>query len=135
MIILSFLFLIFQVFYFFYASFLKIDAVPIGIETILMFIYILFFFYEYFKAVEDKYIYNEPSFWCVIGILVYLGSSFFINILANHLSDQEVAKYSSLTNIAEIIKNILFAVAMIMYARQPKEAPHEKSIPYLDMTV
>ncbi|HVT85373.1 MAG TPA: hypothetical protein VHD35_09215, partial [Chitinophagaceae bacterium] len=76
-----------------------------------------------------------PCFWFVIGILLYLGGSFFINILANHLSTEEVAKYSSVTNIAEVIKNILFTIAMIMYARQPKETAPEKSIPYLDLTL
>lgn len=132
---LSLLFFAFQIFYFFNASFFKIDTIPIGIETILLFIYILFFFYNYFKKIEDKYIYNEPCFWFVIGILIYLGSSFFINILANHLSVEEVNKYSSVTNIAEVIKNILFTIAMIMYARQPKETAPEKSIPYLDLTL
>jgi len=133
--ILSLLFIFFQVFYFFNSSFFKIDTVPIGIETILLFIYILFFFYGYFKEVEDRYIYNDPSFWFVIGILIYLGSSFFIFILANHLSDKEVMKYSVLTNITEIIKNILFVIAMIMNANQPEKTTPEKIIPHLDLTL
>lgn len=131
-VILSILFFSFQVFYFFNSSFLKIDTVPIGIETILLFIFILFFFYQYFKEVESKYIYNEPCFWFAIGILLYLGSSFFINLLANHISNEEVMKWGVITNIAEILKNILFTVAMVMYARQPKKTKPEKSIPYLE---
>jgi hypothetical protein len=67
--------------------------------------------------------------------LVYLGCSFFIFILANHLSINEVNKYSTVTYIAETFKNILFCIAMIMYARQPKETASEKSIPYLDLTL
>lgn len=133
--IISLLFFAFQIFYFFNASFFKIDTIPIGIETILLFIYILFFFYQYFKQIENRYIYNEPCFWIAVGILLYLGGSFFFNILANHLSIEEMEKYWYVTYIAEVIKNILFTIAMIMYARQPKETAPEKSIPYLDLTL
>ncbi len=131
-VILSILFLSFQVFYFLNSSFLKVDTIAIGFETILLFIYILFFFYYYFKKIEDRYIYNEPSFWFVLGILIYLGSSFFIFILANHLSNNEVQKYLIVANITEILKNLLFTTAMIMYANQPKKTKPEKSIPYLE---
>jgi hypothetical protein len=129
------LFFAFQIFYFANSSFFKIDTIPIGIETILLFIYILFFFYQYFKEIDNRYIYNEPCFWIAVGILLYLGGSFFFNILANHLSIEEMHKYYYITNIAEIVKNLLFAIAMIIYARQPKETTPEKSIPYLDLTL
>lgn len=135
MLILSVLFLSFQVFYFFKSSLHHLDSVPVGIETIILFIYILFFFYQYFKEIDNRYIYNEPCFWIAVGILLYMGGSFFFNILANHLSEQEMENYWYITYIAEVIKNILFAIAMIMYARQPKEPTPHKSIPYLDLTI
>jgi hypothetical protein len=135
MLILSVLFFAFQVFYFFNSSINHIDSVPVGIETILQLVYILFFFYQYFKEIDTRYIYNEPCFWFVFGILIYLGGSFFLNILAGHLSEQEMLKYWYITYIAEVIKNILFTIAMFMYARQPKGTTPEKSIPYLDLTI
>lgn len=134
-ILLSILFFIFQILYFFNAPFYKIDTIPIGIETILLFVYILFFFYNYFKEIDNRYIYNEPCFWVAVGILLYLGGSFFFNILANHLSIEEMVNYWYVTYIAEVLKNLLFAIAMIIYARQPKETTPEKSIPYLDLTL
>lgn len=135
MLILSVLFFTFQAFYFFNSSIIHIDSIPVGVETILLFVYILFFFYQYFKEIDTRYIYNEPCFWFSFGILIYLGGSFFFNILAGHLSEEEMHKYWYVTYIAEVIKNILFTVAMIMYARQPKKTAPEKSIPYLDLTL
>ncbi|OQY94163.1 MAG: hypothetical protein B6D37_09165 [Sphingobacteriales bacterium UTBCD1] len=131
-VIISTLFFAFQVINYFIFPFRKLDAVPIGIETILLFVYILIFFYFYFKGVENRYIYNEPFFWVAIGILIYLGGSFFFNILANHLTKEEVNKYWYVTYIVEAIKNVLFVIAMFMYSRQPKKTKPEKSIPYLE---
>ena len=135
MLILSVLFFTFQIFYYYNSSMNHIDSVPVGIETILLLVYILFFFYQYFKETDTNYIYNEPCFWLAFGILIYLGGSFFFNILAGHLSEEEMRKYWYITYIAEIIKNILFVIAMILYARQTKKTVREKSMPYLDMTI
>lgn len=131
-LIISILFVVFLVFYFFNSSLRHIDSVPVGIETILILIFLLFYFYQYFKEVKSHYIYNEPCFWAAFGILIYLGGSFFFNILASQLSQEEMFKYWFLTYIAEIIKNILFVVAMILYTHQPKKTTIEKSMPYLE---
>lgn len=121
-------------FLFLNTSISKIDTIPIGIETILLLVYILFFFYQYFKKIDNRYIYNEPCFWVAVGILLYLGGSFFFNILANHLSNTEMMKYYYVTYITEIIKNLLLALAMLIYVFQPKKTTVVKPIPYLDMT-
>lgn len=131
-LILSISFYIFQVFYFFNSTINHIDSVPVGIETILLFIYILFFFYQYFKETTTRYIYNEPCFWLAIGILIYLGGSFFLNILAGHLSGPEMENYWYITYIAETIKNMLLVIAMILYSRKSEKNVTEKSMPYLE---
>ena len=50
-IILSGLFLLFQVLNYFNAPLVRLDSVPIGIETILILIYVLYFFYEFLKVI------------------------------------------------------------------------------------
>jgi hypothetical protein len=68
--------------------------------------------------------------------LIYLGGSFFINILANDMEQTEKDKYWILTYIAETIKNILFGVAIIIFSRKSNEKASSKtlSVPYLDLT-
>jgi hypothetical protein len=64
--------------------------------------------------------------------MLYLGSSFFIYILANHISQQQRDSFWIITYIAEILKNIFFAVALIVYDRSKSEKITNKNIPYLD---
>ena len=133
-IISSISFFVFQSIYFWTAKLEKLDSVPIGIETILLFIFIFIFFYESFNNPKLQYIYNDYCFWIAVGILIYLGGAFFIYILANEIHQNEIDKYWDLTYVAEIIKNILFCIAIYLY-KPPleKNLRNKSSIPNLDM--
>ena len=138
MVLLSVVFIVFQAicYLLIYSSnhYKNLDSVPVGIESILIFVYISFIFYENFNSVSENYIYSKPSFWISIGMLVYLGSTFFFNILANHIDETQILKYWFLTYIADITKNILFVVSIIVGIRLTgKEKVLNKSVPYLDL--
>lgn len=129
---LSICFIIFQVV--FGSRIYRLDSVSIGIETILLFIYIFLFFYDHSKNNKTGYIYNHPTFWLSVGILLYLGGSFFFNILVGFMSIEEVNSYWHYSSIAEIIKNLLFGVAILITSRQHKlSSPRQSQIPYLDI--
>lgn len=131
---MSVLFFLFQLFYVLTTDVKRLDTVPIGIETILIFIFIFIFFYEFSKNPHNLYIYNHYCFWIGVGILIYLGGSFFFFILIDHLNKDQVATFGDLTYIAEIIKNILFCIALFVFARNLKEKTNKtSSVPYLDM--
>jgi len=134
-ILLSFLFAVFQVIYLLTVHIGRLDTVPIGIETILLFIYIFILFYENFKNPRVNYLYGNHSFWIAVGILIYLGGSFFFNILVNHITKEQLSKYLYLTYFPEIIKNVLFAIAIVIYIRKPIKnlSNQQSSVPYLDM--
>ncbi len=133
-IIISIAFSIFQIVYFFTGKFKRIDSLPIGIETILILIYIFYFFYEQIKEPKGKHLSENYCFWFAIGILIYLSGSFFINILANVMEKHEIIKYWYLTYIADIIKNIFIAIGLFVMARHtPNPEKIKKSLPYLDM--
>jgi len=134
-LILSVLFILFQVINFIYTSKeASLDSIPVGVETILIFIFIFFFFYEHFNDTTTEYIYHNYCFWISMGILIYLGGSFFFNILISHLDKAEQHKYYYYTYIGEILKNVLFAIAIIMYARKSgTKISQHSSVPYLDM--
>ena len=133
-IILSSLFLIYLIVYVSTTEIVRLDSVPIGIETILVFVYIITFLYESSRTIKDNYIYNHYCFWISVGILIYLGGSFFFYILIDHLDTEQVASFGNLTYIAEIIKNILFSVAILVYSRKSNEKVNKPpSVPYLDI--
>lgn len=132
MAICSILFLIFQIIY--YTTSKKgLDSVPIGIETILVFIYLFYYLYEQFNSQKYTFIYENYSFWIALGILVALGVSFFINILANDLDRHIIDNYWYITYISDFIKNILFSISILIYVRYSKNGkPNKHTIPNLD---
>lgn len=133
--IFSLLFLCFQVIYYLTAEFKRLDSIPIGIETILIFIYVAYYFYHFFKVRTDRYIYHEPSFWMVFGILIYLGCTFFFNILVNHIDQKQFSNYWHFTYIPDILKNLLLSVYIILFIKTMKKEPGNSNskLPYLDM--
>ena len=133
-VIISIGFLAFQIFYVVSGQVKRIDSIPIGIETILLLFYILFFFYQYAKNVGSPFIYNHYAFWVSVGILIYLGGSFFFFMLIDHLNSNEIAIFGNMTYIAEIVKNILFCTALFTYAKNPfkLKAQPRQSVPFLD---
>ncbi len=135
MLFFSVCFTLFQAMtYFLNSKIHRLDSVSVGIETILVMIYIFFFFYDHSKNNKAGYIYNHPTFWLSVGILLYLAGSFFFNILINFMSSAEYDNYWHYTYIAEILKNILFGYALVIISRNQKLNPltHSK-LPYLDM--
>ena len=133
-ILASILFLLFQVFSYYRFRGLRLDTVSIGIETILLFIYVIILFYEYFKSSKTTYIYNNHFFWIALGVLLYLGGTFFFNILANHISREQIIQYLKLTYVLEMIKTTLFAVAIGIFSHHYKDKYLQKThVPYLDL--
>ncbi len=135
LIFLSIGFYTFLIVFFLKAKLGRIDAVPVGVETILIFLFSLFYFHETYIDTRNQYVYDRPDFLLVAGILLYLGSSFFFNILANHVTQEQSDKYWHLTYIPEIIKNILFAVAVFKYSKfiQKEKNKESASVPFLDV--
>jgi hypothetical protein len=133
--LISLIFIIFQFYYVTNTSPQRLDSIPIGIETILIFIYIFYFLFEFSKSSKDVFIYNHYNFWISVGIMIYLGGSFFFNILVNSLDKSEIAKYVNVAYIAEIIKNLMFVFSVFIYKKFPvnKIHNHAKNIPNLDM--
>lgn len=133
-ILLSIIFSIFQIVYFFIEQFKRIDSLPIGIETILILIYIFYFFYEQLREPKGKHLSENPVFWFATGVLIYLSGSFFMNILANSMEQEQISKYWFLTYIADMIKNLLLSVGLYVLAKHsPNQEKIKKNIPYLDM--
>lgn len=69
-----------------------------------------------------------------LGILFYLGGSLFYYLLVDQLTSSEVDLFGKLTYIFEIVKNLLFSLAIIMYLK--KETTIKKTeLPNLDFTL
>jgi hypothetical protein len=133
-IITSLAFYAFQVtHYYLTSSDDRIDSIPIGIESILIFIYIFLFFLEHLNNSKQRYLYTHHGFWISVALLVYLGGTFFINILGNTLTREEFIKYWYLNYIADTIKTLLFGVSIIVLSKRKDISQKPPTVPYLDI--
>ena len=131
---LSLLFFVFQVFHYYTVKIKVLDSIPIGIETILIFIYIIFYFYEQFKQPSNSYLYQNYMFWIAFGIMIYLGGSFFFNILADYIT-QRIIEHWPLTYIADILKSLFFLYGLLLFKSKHNGDYNNKSssLPFLDI--
>lgn len=132
----STVFFCFHIIYFFTSKPQKLDSIPIGIETIIIFFLAFLYFQQFFKFNLSNNIYEYPSFWLIVGVLIYLGSSLFFNMLVNHISQEQFDRYWHYTYVPEILKNILFG--FVIWGRffkkvDVKKSQIPKNIPNLDM--
>lgn len=113
----------------------RLDSVPIGIESILLMTYIVFYFYSQFKIITVENVYDKSSFWLAIGVLIYIGVTFFFNILANSLIKEDFSKYYYYSYFGDIIKNLFFSVAIFFMTKTSfkEKKKNSNKVPYLDM--
>jgi len=113
----------------------KADSLNIGIESILISLNVIYFFYLRFKQVDEQYLYQNPHFWLMTGMLVYLGFTYFFNILVNHVDNEVIKNYYHYSYIGDIIKNVLFTVALLQIPRRITAEGHTRSFnaPNLDL--
>jgi hypothetical protein len=131
--ITSLFFTIFQIYYTINSRLELLDSIPIGIESILIFIFIVYYLFEEFRSLNDSFIFANYIFWISLGIILYLGLSFFFNILLNSTKDAVILKYWNYLYILDVIKNFLFAYAIFLYSRNKNQKIKHQSLPNLDM--
>ena len=111
------------------------DSLNIGVETIFILTNVIYFFYLRFKQVDEHYLYQDPFFWFMTGMLVYLGYTFFFNLLVNHVDNEVIKNYYHYSYIGDIIKNLLFTVGLF-YLPSKKESTSRSNFfnaPNLDL--
>jgi hypothetical protein len=97
------------------------DSLSIGVETIFIILFVFYYLYEQMNDLSDSFIYNRYHFWIAIGILLYLGGSFFIYIFADKIDAHILDDYWFLTYVFYIIKNIFFSIGIAHIINQKKQ--------------
>lgn len=124
-IIFSVLFICFHTIYFLSTDQGLIGSVPIGVYTVLMFAYIFIYFFLELRGdqTSGSLLISQPVFWIALGILTYLAGTFFFHLLIDYLPRKQIREYWFITYIFDIIKNILFTIAIFVHIRQANKKP------------
>jgi hypothetical protein len=134
-IYLSLVFYLVQTIHYFFIVSTRLDSIAIGVESILIFLFIVLFFLDSLLKPEAGYIYTHYFFWISTGLLIFLSGTFFINILAESLPRNELDKYWFINYLIDTIKTIFFAIALYVYSKKMKDLSTKNTpkVPYLDM--
>ncbi|MEO5500824.1 MAG: hypothetical protein ABIR31_05220 [Ginsengibacter sp.] len=99
----------------------SLDSITIGIESITIIIFAIYYLYNNLKDSVNFSIYSSFDFWTVITLLIYFAGTFFIYLLVeSNKGNMEFRKvYIILNSSFNLIKNILLAVAMCMKLKMP----------------
>lgn len=82
----------------------------VGTAVILIISYCLLLFHEWLIDAPLVMIYERPTFWIILGCLIYLSGSFFFFITVGKRWEQNWVLHS----ICNILKNILFTMSIVL---------------------
>lgn len=99
----------------------NLDTIPVVSQALVIMPLCVMFYFEQIKNPVNLFIYSTPNFWVVTSILVYLSGTFFIFLYSINLSEKELVDYWSINYFFNILKNLLFGVAVYLQARGTKE--------------
>ncbi|WP_315817569.1 hypothetical protein [Paraflavitalea speifideaquila] len=96
------------------------DAIPASIESILIIIFCVCFFFEQIRDMEVSFVYSSKTFWIIVAILIYMAATFFLFVSTQYFTQEERKAYWFINYISNIIKNLLLATAFIIPNYKPK---------------
>ena len=126
-IVIIFLAFLYITFYFFYS---KSDNdqyhSTIGVlGSIIILIFTLFYIMNVMKPTLEPISIFTPAFLISIAFLISVSSTLFLNIIANKLTISEMEKYWNISNYSNILMNIIFSSAFVLFYIQQKSKPPE----------
>ena|SRR5579875_2193690 len=100
----------------------KFDSVQVSTEAIIILGFCIAYLFEQVNKPQITFLYSNYKFWFVVSMLIYLSATFFLFILAANTPANVIQQYWIISDIGNILKNILFALAVIIYVKTPKES-------------
>ncbi len=123
-------YIIFIVTYFLYGGSDKqrFNSLISAIEAVIFLLLSLGYFMIKLKPTAEPVNIYTPIFFAVFAILLYVTSTLFLYIIANKLTPKQFDKYWSINDFANIICNLIYSFAFILYGYQKKSLSHENHI-------
>lgn len=99
------------------------NSVSNVVACLILIAFCLFYFYRLLNDLPIVHIQQLPMLWIAFAVLTYYGGNFFLFLVKNYLTYGEAGSHKVmwiLHNLLNIIKNILFAVALWQSYRKVK---------------
>ncbi len=111
----------------------EIDVIPIASSAIILIVFSILLLYEEIQNPRIQFVYFKPSFWIVVGIMIYFSGTFFLFLQLSALSDIDRKNYWAINLICIILKNIFFAISFLVPGNEENTNELEPDYPFQDM--
>lgn len=110
------------------------NSVTNAVACIILIVLTMYYFYRLLNDLPTDHIQSLPMLWVSFAVLVYYAGNFFLFLTANYLTYEGVGKGThllmwNLHNLLNIIKNILFAIALWQSYRKVRSSTLSSSAP------
>lgn len=107
----------------YYSSKTEINSYSLTYTSLLFLFFSVRYFYFLLRDLPTDKIQRLPMFWINTGVLIYFAGGLFLFAMRNYLIEafhDNQTMYWSFHNFLNIVKNLLFAVALWQDLRKPK---------------
>lgn len=111
---------------------LTFNSVSNVVASLVIIGFCLIYLYQLLNDLPIIYIHQLPMLWISFAVLTYYGGNFFLFLIKNYLTYGDTGSHKLmwiLHNLLNIIKNILFAVALWQSYRQARQFTLSSSAP------
>jgi drug/metabolite transporter (DMT)-like permease len=98
----------------------KFDSVQASVSAIILIAFCIIYLFEQINKPEPTFIYSSYTFWIITAILIYLAATLFLYGFASSLPTDVAQDYWVISQISNVLKNILISVAIIIYSKSSK---------------
>ncbi|QOI98240.1 MAG: hypothetical protein HRU69_12420 [Flammeovirgaceae bacterium] len=108
----------------FYEGPWKLNSASNVLASIILITFSMYYLYRLLHDLPVLHIHKLPMLWICFAILVYYGGNFFLFLAGNYLSETPAFQRSVwiLHNLLNVIKNLLFAIALWQNYRNVKSS-------------
>jgi hypothetical protein len=92
----------------------QFNSIMSSIGSVILLVMVLDYFIVVLKPTVEPAPLLTPVFVIVVGLLLYLASTFFLFVIASRLSAEEMQKYWSINTYANILTNLIISFAFLL---------------------
>jgi hypothetical protein len=92
----------------------QFNSIMSSIGSVILLVMILDYFIVVLKPSIEPVPLFTPVFVIVVGLLLYLASTFFLFVIASRLSSEEMLKYWSINSYSNILTNLIISFAFLL---------------------
>jgi hypothetical protein len=96
------------------SDYIQFNSIMSSIGSVILLILVLYYFIIVLKPTLDPAPLFTPVLVIVVGLLLYLSSTFFLFIIASRLSVDEMQKYWTINSYANILTNLIISLAFLI---------------------